>query len=467
MIPGLAFGTLRRRGLAYWLSAAFAIALGIYITHQLDDNSVWLKARYWAYQRLQNLSAVQPDPQRTRIVFIDDKEYWKGPLARRVPINRSYLAKVIRALDTCDPSVIALDFDLRSPLTNGELVDNPEYSTETRDLIAAAREVSQHRAVVMPATFGYSPDGNVLLESAVYGAQLPPKGQLHQGYIQLFDDVRKIPLTLTLADGSTLDSFAGAITRAVAEPHLKQLEKSNLLSFGTFIAPDRFTSIPASKLWEASIDEACAPIRHNIAIVGARWHRSAFDEGDFIDLHETPTGSESGVFVQANYVEALLSSRTLTPIKKTYSLIIDILLSSVLAICLGITTNRLYTKFLIVALPCIAAFAISYFAWQNLGLFFEAFFPMALLLAHSSLHYLYELHRDAMLYRKLQQQSGIGDPGMKDRPTKGGKSFPLKEQEKSRKTSKPSPNTPNPGNTSGPPDKEWTTGKKHPKGDPK
>lgn len=138
-----------------------------------------------------------------------------------------------------------------------------------------------------------------------------------------------------------------------------------------------------------------------------------------------------------------------------------------LAICLGITTNRLYTKFLIVALPCIAAFAISYFAWQNLGLFFEAFFPMALLLAHSSLHYLYELHRDAMLYRKLQQQSGIGDPGMKDRPTKGGKSFPLKEQEKSRKTSKPSPNTPNPGNTSGPPDKEWTTGKKHPKGDPK
>src|SRR5262249_48276148 len=140
-------------------------------------------------------------------------------------------------------------------------------------------------------------------------------------------------------------------------------------------------------------------------------HRFAFNEGPLVDLHETPTGLSSGAFIHANYVEALLGSRILTPIRKLYALLIDIIASILLAILLGVITDEIYLtliKSALIALMCLTLFAVSYFAWQNLGLFFEAFFPITLLLAHALLDYLLELRRDAVLYRKQSRTAKGG-----------------------------------------------------------
>jgi hypothetical protein len=59
---------------------------------------------------------------------------------------------------------------------------------------------------------------------------------------------------------------------------------------------------------------------------------------------------------------------------------------------------------------CLAIFLASYFAWQNLGLFFEAFFPIALLLTHALFDYVRELRRDAILYRNQPKTAKGGAP---------------------------------------------------------
>ena len=60
---------------------------------------------------------------------------------------------------------------------------------------------------------------------------------------------------------------------------------------------------------------------------------------------------------------------------------IEVVFSLVLAVILSFNL-RLYVKLAIAALLCVAIFGISYVSWQNLGLFFDFFVPVVLLMAH-------------------------------------------------------------------------------------
>src|ERR1044071_1837332 len=70
--------------------------------HALSDwaarQDFWPKARYVTYQFLTTLSWRKALPQNTVVVLVDDDEYWRGEPARRVPIKRAYLAKLLRAI---------------------------------------------------------------------------------------------------------------------------------------------------------------------------------------------------------------------------------------------------------------------------------------------------------------------------------------------------------------------------------
>lgn len=401
---GLNLGTLRDRSALYWFTAAASILIGMIIADILDENQTWLKTRYWIYQRLANCSPQQPDPDRTALVLIGDNEYWKGPLARRIPIRRDYLAQIVRKLDSCDPSVIALDFDLRSPMPDGTKIDNSEYEDETKLFISAILDASKHRAVILPATLGVNAKGYFFAESAVYGTLPLVDGRLQRGYIQFVDDIRKIPLAQRVEGGEKLDSFAEAVVRAARKSRrVKELDKSNGLAFGSFMEAERFTTIPAGDLISPKNDQACELIRHNIAIVGAAWHQFTFHTGALIDLHPTPVGLLSGVFVHANYVEALLGSRIRTPVRKALAELLDFTFAVILALLLAVRTERLVIKTALILALCVGVMLASYFAWQNLGLFFEAFFPTVFLLAHALGDYLYDLRRDARRFRNFPQ----------------------------------------------------------------
>ena len=57
----------------------------------------------------QGVSGKYPYDKNTVVVLIGDKEFWGTELARRSPLNREYLARLVVALDKLDPKVIALD----------------------------------------------------------------------------------------------------------------------------------------------------------------------------------------------------------------------------------------------------------------------------------------------------------------------------------------------------------------------
>ncbi len=150
-----AWTLLRRRSPGYWFTAAFILVLSIWVTPYVDDYFRVVDLRYWLFQHL-NQSATNPAlPRLVKLVMIRDDEFFGSELAHRTPTNRAYLAKVVKALDRADASVIAVDIDLRLP--DQDIVAQPgdyariedAYRAETETLITAIDEVARNRPVVM------------------------------------------------------------------------------------------------------------------------------------------------------------------------------------------------------------------------------------------------------------------------------------------------------------------------------
>src|SRR2546430_1229808 len=74
-----------------------------------------------------------------------------------------------------DPSVLALDFRLRSPSPDGNPVDHPAYEAETDALVKAVINAAKKCPVILPRTVHVDSDGSVTIESAVYDAHQIPK----------------------------------------------------------------------------------------------------------------------------------------------------------------------------------------------------------------------------------------------------------------------------------------------------
>src|SRR4051812_22474801 len=193
---------------SYWIFAVISIVLGMGLGSWLEEKGAWIDLRYRIYQGFEWLNPHPPKAKRTTVVLIDDEEYWKGRLVRRVPIHRDYLADLVMALAECDPAVIALDFNMRAPAADGTLGDNSEYAGETDKLRETLLKVSQHRPVVLPATMGVSAKGRYTLDAAIYDGLPLRQGGIQIGYIQPPFDARLVPIAVNLAGGGTLDSFA-------------------------------------------------------------------------------------------------------------------------------------------------------------------------------------------------------------------------------------------------------------------
>ena len=133
----LVFGELRRKGKRYWLTVLALVVVGTVVGELLGDQYVWIKLRYRIYPILQAMTPGKKGERKTVLVLIDDDDYWKGEFARRVPLKRDYLARLIRALNTAEPTVIALDIDLRSPIPQQGVEELADYRQETQDLLQA------------------------------------------------------------------------------------------------------------------------------------------------------------------------------------------------------------------------------------------------------------------------------------------------------------------------------------------
>ena len=388
---------LARRSKTYWALAVAAIVAGIILGVKLEDKDIWVTLRFKLYQSLQGLEPRSPRPIRTALVLIDDDDFWKGRLEGRMPLKRDYLADLLRAVDACGPAVIALDIDLRSPVQTDKHWGDPGYAAEDQELTAAIQQVSEHRPIVLPATIDSDDKGDYVLESAIYGALPLRVGKIQEGYIQLPYDMRRIPISQPLGGGGRVDSFAEAIVRATNANLLSQIndKESNSLPFGTFMRETKFPRKSAGDILRQATG-ACTPLRCNIAIIGKAWNQNEYNFEEPIDLHDSTVGPMRGAFIHANYVEAIIASRTYRPIGEKYAISIETVFSVFVCLLLASSLGQ-YKKLLSVLATCLAVFLTSYLFWQNLGTFFDFFFPVLFLLVHAFGDYWHEQHKLAKI----------------------------------------------------------------------
>jgi CHASE2 domain-containing sensor protein len=210
------------------------------------------------------------------------------------------------------------------------------------------------------------------------------EGKVRSGYITLPPDIRRVPLALTMKDRTTkVDSFASAILGAIDERSLKDAQENeqDALPYGTFINSDQFVQRSASYVLNADPKTLQNEVAFKVVIIGGSWHEYGLNQGPKYDSHATPVGDVYGAFVHANYVEALLDSRTYTPLRQSLATGIEVFFSIILALILSLNF-RLSIKIAIALFLCVLIMGISYVSWQNLGMFFDFFGPVFLLIGH-------------------------------------------------------------------------------------
>jgi hypothetical protein len=400
----------QHHGLQHWLTVLSLIAGGFFLGHYINDHNIWIDARYAVSQKVLNfLFQVRGPlyPKRTALVFIGDEEYWSDPqLQARAPIQREYLAKLVDALDAADVAVIALDFDLRSPapdgrrpITGGKFLENKNYIEETNELAKHVGTVATHRPVVLATSIADKDDGYVENANAFEESIPTPGCAAHQpavarGYVQLPYDVRQVPLPLDAENLVThqmanVESFSTAIVRCI-DPvaYARAVEQgSDDLPFASYISEPQFENpadrrrIRASELLD-HLDKVRPLLSGRIVIVSGNWNSRAFGAGPKIDLHDSPVGTIPGAMIHANYVEAMLAERTFSAVPSWFMISIELLAVLFLAVVLvlGLSAWKEATAVIGVAL----FFLLANFLLQDLGLFFDFFVPLLIVLGHAA-----------------------------------------------------------------------------------
>lgn len=406
---------IREKGILHWIIAAALIAAGSWLGHFLDHKRVWLSERYKVYQWMHELDPAPPYNRQTLIVEVGDEDFWKGEPDGRNPISRRYLAKIVRRLGDMEAKVIALDFDLRSPDPHGNPVERPSLQAETDELLAAIRDVSKKRTVVLPAALNVAEDGYVA-ESNIYSGA--PDLHIQTGYIILPYDRRKVPVgEVVLAGGKeSMVSFSRAIVRAINPRVTFQPAEESVLQFGSFMKPSDFPMYTAGQILDTSSPTAAAEVTQrvsgNIVIVGGTWSRDAYGRGERVDVYDSPAGDVSGCYLHANYVEAMLGRKVKPPFPEHVAEWAEWLVLAVLVIALGLPFHA-WQKVAAVFGACLILGLLSYFVLFNLGFYFDAFIPVILLVGHAIFDQVTEWRNEAAEFRRLRSEHSAAPASQK------------------------------------------------------
>lgn len=386
---------LAAKGTRYWILVALAIAVGEFAGSWMDEKMYFKKYRYMAYEKL-HIRWLQPRAERTVLVLITDDDYWKGVLGRRVPIKRDYLARLVNELAAANAGVIALDFNLASPMPHGTVIEHPDYKRETNILLRTIKSVSERRKVVLPKTVSFDRNRDIVLLSDIYdGFDFGPRNQnISTGYIAPGRDLRQIAGTVPLKGRGHIDSFAMAIVKAHDPDALKRLPKSDSFLYGGYLIADDIPTFSAEDVLRRRTD-VIKKLACKIVIVSGGWHTLGHGRGAHVDLHYTPVGWIGGAFIHANWVEALMDGRASQGLHPAIARVIVTGLVLSIAIVFALKF-RARVKVLIIASLCLFLFVVSYILLQNLGQFFDFSVPLILIV----MHWRYERYRECKEYER-------------------------------------------------------------------
>jgi len=375
---------LKSKPIRYWVEAALLSIIGIWVGHYIGTHGVWLNSRYSLYSLMQKTNWRRPYVQHTFVVTVDDDDFWKGKFNGRAPVRRDLLGCMISRLAEAQARVIAVDFDLRSPVADGSPRETPVYQHETDQLLGAIdRACTAHHAVVLPATIGFGAGDSLVRQSDIYsGVEVPPHF-FFIGYIALPDDARAVPLDIKLADGSPLDSFALAAVRAYLPDAVRGIKALDIFPFGGYLEPSAFPHLNAASVLRLDKTALQDQVGGKLVFIGSAWHRLSWKTGPLADSHVTPAGPISGVFVHANYAEAILGGNYYWPVYEPFAYAVEMLVLFAMAIVFAIDASA-WKKAGFVLGAAALFISVGYVLLQNLGIYFDFLIPLVFLLLHVS-----------------------------------------------------------------------------------
>jgi CHASE2 domain-containing sensor protein len=394
------------------LSVLTLVLLGQFVidSELVKDNFPPLvKAQLRFHQYLSRFDRRSKRVRNVTVVVIDDGARYSRPLSEDLgTTNRKYLAELIGHAATAQPRVIALDFLLTTTDAHGE--ESPIHVANDQFLLQKVREVTSSGIPVVLGDYQWNADKDAEVASVLsreYGRNLIPKGtspfverrnfftddQLPRlttlGTVNLPTDTRQIPLAGDLVswDGKPIqkrEAFALAIADADdldtdTEPRTsrdstiaKAIQKNDFV-YGGFLPVEAFPTILSKDLIDGR-SSAIQLCRHRIVIIGGGWHKQgSTSDRDLNDTKLSPLGFVPSVYLQANYVEALLSGRYEASIPGPLRLIVEFIA--------GVTLYGVYhlfkgTRFaLAVAGLSLFLFLMVYLFFANFGWYLD-FVPM-------------------------------------------------------------------------------------------
>ena len=328
----------------------------------------------------------------TSVVLITDDEYWSEELAGRKPLKRDYLAKLIEAIAAKAPGAIVLDVDFMT--TAGVFAERYEETVKLIHTVASVsnnvpvvlshglrcREIPGNPAVVETVSSSYSM--NTLELRPLEWVDKP----ISLGFLHLHHDIRRIPLNVEADGNLIIPSLSLAAVGSLDARQSQRITEAGAdnFAYGSFldeIEYAAFTHSAKDVLHPGFPAGADNPLRTKVVLVGGSWHDVGAGLGQVVDLHKTPAGALPGVFVHANYIESMLKRESFAPLHPVLVIIIELTLVFAIAVLMAGLHSSLAKLGVAVGGVLVFLF-MNYFAFQNLGLYADFFFPMVALALH-------------------------------------------------------------------------------------
>ena len=362
-----------------------------------------------------SLSPREIAPKWVRVVPIDD-----GLHARLGdPTDRAYLADLISNAVKGDAAAVVLDFKLLAPLGESPGHDDQGRALADQKFI---RSINQAAVAGVPvvvsiwldkqgSAFVRRPDFflDEQLALAKRDGRCDPTtfvpGSAHDpsrhsacawlGDINLPSDMRQVPLATPVKGSgepmnslalSAVDAYEFALDRRPklrSNPRIADSILEGDFVYGSFIPEAQFQTISPENL-QGGVPQALADSRGRILIIGGNWHKD-LGNGELEDAHDTPAGYMAGVFIHANYIEALLDERFTREVPLWAALLFDLIGGAALYLLFHRAKGWL-AQLLVLVVPA-ALLVISYVLFTNLNYYLDFIFPLAACFVHLGKEY--------------------------------------------------------------------------------
>jgi len=369
-VAALEWHRIREAKLHHWLIAAILTVIGLILAHYH-----WMmRSRNAVYGVLQRIVSVSPFPNVV-VVLIGDEEFYSRALEHRQPLKRDYVGVLVDRIAAGNPELIGIDVEMRSP--DPARADALDWATETETFRGIVMRVSQQCPIVVAKALTLDEHDQWIADADVSDLMTGIR-RVTRGYLNVPNDLRQIPLNLVTSVGE-LPSFSQAVVEAKVRRPVVVPAGDRDLPYAVFRERRFFETVQANRVRTAQLSELSEWFSHRIVLIGGDWGLHKRGDTERIDIADTPVGAIAGVYVHATYIESLLHG-TMRAMPPWVKICVEVMLAA--AASLLFVASRGYWRLITVVAGTLVVLLLTFFFWQNLGMFFEAFVPTVLLGVH-------------------------------------------------------------------------------------